>query len=1177
LLTAQEDQSKDIPDIPDDDDGSGNNNQLVPLFRKWFKKYAIGVSLFALVLVIVLIVEATLKWNVRPSWIKKVPCVIQPQIKPVEDVLKNIERYFLVTDMIPPFATAIFAVVHLATSRKKTDREYTPPSLVPMVLIWSFKIFAPLMVYMFINVKDDVFVKYDGLSQKLCEATVSLSLYPPGTTSGMTKGIYEEMKNAFSERANLTASEEQQLSKLGSLVADAGNFFSVSNVFSDLRNVVRLYFMNKKNRFYSSENFGGDTDWDFESALADISVNVLTESERRHGHRRSGDDEWWKEFSIWKKPEEKTCRRDVKPKLSTAQKKQSTDKKEFQFAGIKDSGDGCMVGEDPDNHVYESMKEFVEPQEFAVKFCQTGMRLAKKRFGYNSGEASAWTIKQLLDHIVNIITGQSFSYTFCDAETALLDKFFYGNGVRDAGMSAYVKSANDADYYMKCEWIRNDNNFLSEKVIGKGISSKEECLIKVNTDIRCTSMTVANYRSGGGVCKCQKGSDMREDTQSPAVSCWLSTILTKDEAKRAASLQISDICTEFARKPQDISSLIPGVLRWLDPQVLRKESKRAPVEFIEKLNLNVDFASNTTNVDLCDTHMHNSSVVSMFCLLMGIKDPKTGVNALSAQMCPQIIQDLDLADAACQNIPDEPVLKSAAGTRGRKVTKKARCQIEFANGKNGERLADRVRNNTASQLVKYTSFMKLLPQNYTSLSILVERMAQGLFSTEKESSRVGAPAEPRDFNEKNNPLPPKTSLQHSAGRCLGGTSQSIGLEYILSPDETDILGTRVKIPDEFLKNTGIDGLPDKATLNFTGMSHKFCWDTCRKFYKDTIAIDGPSVRPPKQKPCTFPFTDGKKQYWSCIPDDVIEANKYVKTRRRNAPNDDTEGYGYGEGTGAGGYDSVGGNDAGDSGIGGDGTDDGTVPDAGTAPDDGPGFTMVPFVEVDTNNDTCISKEEFDNSTYNSLIFFQVVEPGPIEDQEEFAKQLFSTFAKVYNPPGAPPGGDCGEDKVSEAEFNAIAYYFTGTPVDYGGGYGYGGGAEGGDGTAGGQGEDLSNYVECTITFAVPLSDTQQFDVKKSYAKQAGVPVVNVVITAVNRRDTTYKVSVRAKDASDLAKVRTQLADSRTLIKAIEATVLIFPPRLASPAQAGSLPYAALYAQTHLTPLPFYRACLCGRA
>ncbi len=127
--------------------------------------------------------------------------------------------------MILPFATAMFVVVHLVSSRKTTDHEYIPSSVVPMVLIWSFKIFTPLMIYMFINVKDDVFVKYDSLSQKLCEVTVSLSLYPPGTNSGMTKGIYEEMKNALSERANLTTSEEQQNIKLGSLVADTGNFF----------------------------------------------------------------------------------------------------------------------------------------------------------------------------------------------------------------------------------------------------------------------------------------------------------------------------------------------------------------------------------------------------------------------------------------------------------------------------------------------------------------------------------------------------------------------------------------------------------------------------------------------------------------------------------------------------------------------------------------------------------------------------------------------------------------------------------------------------------------------------------------------------------------------------------------------------------------------------------------
>lgn len=103
-----------------------------------------------------------------------------------------------------------------------------------------------------------------------------LTFSPPGTTGGITNGVLEEMK----EKQELDA---EHMSKVGNLVAD--NSFSVSKFFSDLRNVTRLYFMNKKNRFYSSEAFGGDTDWDFESELAAISVNVLTESDRRSGNR----------------------------------------------------------------------------------------------------------------------------------------------------------------------------------------------------------------------------------------------------------------------------------------------------------------------------------------------------------------------------------------------------------------------------------------------------------------------------------------------------------------------------------------------------------------------------------------------------------------------------------------------------------------------------------------------------------------------------------------------------------------------------------------------------------------------------------------------------------------------------------------------------------------------------
>ena len=75
----------------------------------------------------------------------------------------------------------------------------------------------------------------------------------------------------------------------------------------------------------------------------------------------------------------------------------------------------------------------------------------------------------------------------------------------------------------------------------------------------------------------------------------------------------------------------------------------------------------------------------------------------------------------------------------------------------------------------------------------------------------------------------------------------------------------------------------------------------------------------------------------------------------------------------------------------------------------------------------------------------------------------------------------------------------------------------------------------------------------------------------------YVVTVEVKDASALTKVRKKLKDKKALAAAITAAVLISPPSLPSPPHlAGSLPSAALYAETRLTPLPFNRARLCGR-
>ena len=67
-----------------DDDGSGNTNGLVPIYRKLVRNYAVGMIVMSIALLGALIAEAATLWNARPAWIKKVPCVLQPQLRGVE-------------------------------------------------------------------------------------------------------------------------------------------------------------------------------------------------------------------------------------------------------------------------------------------------------------------------------------------------------------------------------------------------------------------------------------------------------------------------------------------------------------------------------------------------------------------------------------------------------------------------------------------------------------------------------------------------------------------------------------------------------------------------------------------------------------------------------------------------------------------------------------------------------------------------------------------------------------------------------------------------------------------------------------------------------------------------------------------------------------------------------------
>ena len=138
--------------------------------------------------------------------------------------------------------------------------------------------------------------------------------------------------------------------------------------------------------------------------------------------------------------------------------------------------------------MYKVLERYFEPDPALVNFCGKGIAAGKKKFGYSAGEAGAWLLGILVDHLDNIITGFGFSYTFCDAEVALNDKFLSLGGIKEKGMSAFIPQSAKAEQIKamtKCKWIPNDNYW---KGVSLGsVQSKEICeknylysIIKIN-------------------------------------------------------------------------------------------------------------------------------------------------------------------------------------------------------------------------------------------------------------------------------------------------------------------------------------------------------------------------------------------------------------------------------------------------------------------------------------------------------------------------------------------------------------------------------------------------------------------------------------------------------------------------------------------------------------------------
>ena len=216
--------------------------------------------------------------------------------------------------------------------------------------------------------KAGVFVKYDAMAYKLCEASIALTMYPPGTEGQVNSNMMSELLKT--SKVNLTA---RGLSQVENFLADTD--FSVSTSFSDLRSITKLYFGEKKNHFYKSADYKNNPDWDFESELANMPVHIISEDARRAEKqaesfwRRAG--EWWEEKANWEEPQTDTCRLDLAGSAVDKTIKNisatSTMKKVKQIL----SGDNCTQGNDPDNHVYQILNDFLTPPEFAGRNSET--------------------------------------------------------------------------------------------------------------------------------------------------------------------------------------------------------------------------------------------------------------------------------------------------------------------------------------------------------------------------------------------------------------------------------------------------------------------------------------------------------------------------------------------------------------------------------------------------------------------------------------------------------------------------------------------------------------------------------------------------------------------------------------------------------------------------------------
>jgi hypothetical protein len=168
-------------------------------YRKVFDKMMLNGVIFGSLAIVIQLSNLMSAWDLRTSWLSKVPCTFQDQMASFAALTQATTKTIEFGVILPTIGFVLYGVYYLRPSnRKAIDTDWQPLNTCTLALLYAIKILVPIIVFSLINFKLPAYVPYKAMSLKACGVTASLALFPPGRDGAIINETYYELRSLYS-------------------------------------------------------------------------------------------------------------------------------------------------------------------------------------------------------------------------------------------------------------------------------------------------------------------------------------------------------------------------------------------------------------------------------------------------------------------------------------------------------------------------------------------------------------------------------------------------------------------------------------------------------------------------------------------------------------------------------------------------------------------------------------------------------------------------------------------------------------------------------------------------------------------------------------------------------------------------------------------------------------------